>query len=88
MLATFVFNHAQSWNDCEMKDCGGGQEGGFPGEQGAEEGLKRENRGGKRDLSTRAGSGSRNKEGDNFFYYWVLVKNTYLAVLKFPFNIH
>ena len=50
MLATFVFNHAQSWNDCEMQDCGGGQEGGFPGEQGAEEGLKRENRGGKRDL--------------------------------------
>ena len=50
-----------------MKDCGGGQEGGFPGEQGAEEGLKRENWGGKRDLSTRAGSGSRNKEGDNFF---------------------
>ena len=50
MLATFVFNHAQSWNDCEMQDCGGGQEGGFPGEQGAEEGLKRENRGGKWDL--------------------------------------
>ena len=50
MLATFVFSHAQSWNDCEMQDCGGGQEGGFPGEQGAEEGLKRENRGGKRDL--------------------------------------
>ena len=34
-VSNFVFNHAQSWNDCEMQDCGGRQGAGA-----------RENRGG------------------------------------------
>ena len=39
----------------------------------------------------RAGSGSRNKEGDSLLFmteYYSVKKHLYSKVLKFPFNIH
>ena len=68
---------------------GGGQGGGSPGEQGAGEGGKRENRGREAGSIWGREAGAEVKKVIQsllFITGYYSVKNTYL--LKFPFNIH